>query len=274
MKFGLALSGGGIRGAVHIGILQGLIENNLYPDIIAGSSAGALIGLLYCSGISPAKMVSLSAQYEKSINSKITSSQAVKFPAGLIKGDYIEIALRALTRGKNFEQLFPKLAVVTTNVHTGEGIIFTSSELAKTTTAKNFTFSHDAKPWEAVRASIAIPGIFAPKIIGNHTLVDGSLVSHVPVDILKYLGAKKIVGVNLSFGLSENVNNAPQIILQTISIMGQRLSQTILSSYANIIIEPKTGKVNFWEINKTSQLINIGKSAVYDNLTALKELLV
>lgn len=273
MKFGLALSGGGIRGAVHIGILQGLLENALYPDIIAGSSAGSLVGLLYCSGIPPAKMVSLVSQYESSILSKKYSTQALRFPAGLIKGDYIEIALRALTMGKSFNQLSPKLAVVATNVVTGKGIVFTSSDLSKTR-AKDYTFSSQAQPWEAVRASISIPAIFIPKKIGKDTLVDGSLVSHVPADILKHLGAEKVVGVNLDFGLSSNVDSAPQLIMQTINIMGKKLSEAILTSYANIIIEPKTGKVNFWEINKTTELMELGKKAVYENLAALKELLV
>ncbi|KUO50015.1 MAG: hypothetical protein APF76_06000 [Desulfitibacter sp. BRH_c19] len=272
MNFGLALSGGGIRGAVHIGILQGLMENNLNPDIIAGSSAGSIVGLLYCSGISPTKMVSLVSQYESTLVPKY-STQALKLPAGLIKGDYIELALRALTKGKGFDQLSPKLAIVTTNVETGKGVVFTSKDLAKAS-AHDYTFSDKAKPWEAVRASISIPAIFLPKKIGNDTLVDGSLISHVPVDILKYLGTKNIVGINLGFGLSPNINSAPQMIMQTISIMGKRLSESILTSYANIIIEPKTGKVNFWEINKTTELVELGKKAVYENLTALKELLV
>jgi NTE family protein len=273
LKFGLALSGGGIRGAVHIGILQALIENNLYPDIIAGSSAGSLVGLLYCSGMSPVKMTSLISQYEKSIYFKNTSTHALKFPAGLIKGDYIEIVLRTLTRGKKFDQLFPKLAIVTTDVQTGKGIVFTSKQLIQAAT-KDYTFSDSANPWEAVRASISIPGIFVPKKIGNNILVDGSLVSHIPVDVLKILGVQKIVGVNLGFEMAKNIDNAPQMILQTISIMGQRLSEKILASYANVVIEPKTGKINFWEINKTKEMINIGKEAVYSNLTALKELLV
>ncbi|MEW6623672.1 MAG: patatin-like phospholipase family protein [Bacillota bacterium] len=273
MYFGLALSGGGIRGAVHIGILQGLLENNLYPDVIAGSSAGSLVGLLFCSGIAPGNMVSLVSQYEDSINSKVTSTLGIKIPAGLIKADYIEFALRTLTRGKSFNQLSPKLAVMTTDINTGQGIIYTSSDLAAPPT-NDFIFYHDAKPWEAVRASIAIPGIFAPKRIGKHTLVDGSLVSHVPVDVLKILGAKYIVGINLGFGVSDKVDTAPQIIMQTISIMGQRLTKRILSTYAHLIIEPDTGQVNFWEVQKIGQLIELGKQAVYANLTALKELLV
>lgn len=273
MKFGLALSGGGIRGAVHIGILQALIENSLYPDIIAGSSAGSIVGLLYCAGIPPKKMISLISQYEDSIINEEYSTYALTIHKGLIKGDYIELALRTITKGKSFHQLSPKLAVVTTNVVTGKGIIFTNTDLAKTK-SRDYIFSNKAQPWEAVRASISIPAIFVPKKIGKDTLVDGSLVSHVPVDVLKHLGTEKVVGINLDFGLSSKVNNAPQLIMQTINIMGKKLSETILTSYANIIIEPKTGKVNFWEINKTSELVEIGKKAVYENLTALKELLV
>ena len=273
LKFGLALSGGGIRGAVHIGILQALIENSLYPDIIAGSSAGSIVGLLYCAGIPPKKMISLISQYEDSIINEEYSTYALTIHKGLIKGDYIELALRTITKGKSFHQLSPKLAVVTTNVVTGKGIIFTNTDLAKTK-SRDYIFSNKAQPWEAVRASISIPAIFVPKKIGKDTLVDGSLVSHVPVDVLKHLGTEKVVGINLDFGLSSKVNNAPQLIMQTINIMGKKLSETILTSYANIIIEPKTGKVNFWEINKTSELVEIGKKAVYENLTALKELLV
>ena len=273
MKFGLALSGGGIRGAVHIGILQALIENSLYPDIIAGSSAGSLVGLLYCSGIPPAKIVSLVSQYEKSITNEEFSTHGLTIHKGLVKGDYIELALRTIIKGKNFNQLSPKLAIVTTNVVTGQGVVFTCADLAKTK-SKEYTFSNKATPWEAVRASVSIPAIFVPKKIGKDILVDGSLVSHVPVDVLRLLGTEKVVGINLDFGLSAKVDNAPQLIMQTINIMGKKLSETILTSYANIIIEPKTGKVNFWEIKKTAELVEIGKRAVYENLTALKELLV
>lgn len=266
MTFGLALSGGGIRGAVHIGILQGLMENNLYPDLISGSSAGSLIGLLYCSGIAPLNMASLVTEH---------SAQLLKIPAGLIKGDYIESAIKKITQGKTFDQLSPNLAVVTTDINTGKGIVFTNKKLAQTSGIEDYIFSNQAFPWEAVRASIAIPGIFYPKKISKRTLVDGSLVSHVPVDVLKYLGADKIVGINLAFGgSSSKTATAPELIMQTINIMGYRLSKLILKIYANIIIEPETGKVNFWEVNKTREMINIGKKAIYDNLTVLKELLV
>ena len=273
MKFGLALSGGGIRGAVHIGILQALIENNLKPDIIAGSSAGSIVGLLYCSGISPTKMVSLISQYESTLASKVYSAQTSKPPAGLIKGDYIELALRALTKGKSFEQLSPKLAVISTHAATGKGVVFTSRELAKTA-AQDYTFSDIAKPWEAVRASISMPAIFVPKKIGKDAFVDGSLINNLPVDILKYISVKNIVAITLNFGISPDIDSTPHLIIQTISIRGERLSETILSSYANIIIEPKTGKVNFWEVNKTTELVELGKKAIYENLSALKELLV
>ena len=174
-KLGIALSSGGARGFAHIGILQEFEKNNIHPDYVTGTSMGAIIGALYCSGHS-------AFEIEKLVKSKEwKTALKIAFPkAGLVKGDEIRNFLKKVLK-KNFKELNTRFTCIATNVDTGKKVVLNKGDLSK-----------------AVYASMAVPGIFTPLIYKNMVLVDGGLVEPVPTKQLKEEGIDFIIGVNLT----------------------------------------------------------------------------
>ena len=201
MKFGLALGGGGIRGAVHVGFLEVLLENNIKPDIIAGTSAGAIVAGVYSSGISPQKMQVLFSEQQSFIQSTMKKRLSL-IPSGLLGGGTLEFILKGLTKNKSMANLNPPATIVATDIHNGQPVIFTSPKLASHSRQKKCKFITRCSVSEAIRASTSIPGIFKPKKVQGHSLVDGGLVSNVPADVLKMMGVKRVLAVNLGFWLN------------------------------------------------------------------------
>lgn len=274
MKFGLALGGGGLRGAFHIGFLEVLLENGIKPDVIAGTSAGAIVAGVYASGVSPKKMQALFSEQQSLIQSTLEKRLSL-IPSGLIKGSTLEFILKGITKNKGFASLNPPTAIVATDIHNGQPVIFTSPQLAARSKQKNCTFITKSPVSEAIRASISIPGIFQPIKVKGYTLVDGGLVSNVPADVLKLMGVKKILAVNLGFSVikEKELDSAIGILLQAADIMGERISQQILDRYADLVIHPNTGEVSLWEIHKIPSLLELGRETARQNLQKVKKLL-
>jgi predicted acylesterase/phospholipase RssA len=176
LKIGLALGKGTARGFAHIGVLKILEENGIKPDMIAGTSAGAIAGALYASGMSPdvIKRTLLKTEWKEMFD-------FVTPVKGMVKGDKLEEYLRLLTQNKNFEDLSIPLFITATNVTKRKKIVFSKGNVAK-----------------AVRASMAIPGIFTPLSLDKDDYIDGGITNPIPVDVLKENGADIIIAVDLS----------------------------------------------------------------------------
>ena len=177
-KVGLALGGGAARGLSHIGVLKVLEENKIYPDVITGTSIGALVGALYAGGI-PIKDIE---QFAVGLDFKCLALLTdITLPvSGLIGGKRIITLIKSILGDLTFSQLKHEFACVATDIITGEQVVLQEGSLV-----------------EAVRASISLPGIFTPvRITGRH-LVDGGLVNEVPVSVCRELGAEFVIGVNV-----------------------------------------------------------------------------
>ena len=174
-KLGIALGGGGAKGFAHIGILQVLHENNIFPDFIAGTSMGAAIGAAYCAGRSPKEI----ALFVKKTN----LVKAIDFNVpkkGLISGNLMQETLDELVFNKTFSALKIPLAVVAFNLTTNEIIVFKKGAVSN-----------------AVRASMSIPGVFNPVFEGNNVYVDGAIANPTPFDIVKEMGADVVLAIDL-----------------------------------------------------------------------------
>jgi len=174
-KIGLALGGGGARGLTHIGVLKTLEKNNIKPDFIAGTSMGAVIGAAYAAGHSPESIeqIAKTTDWREIVNFTVPKS-------GLIQSFKIEEKLKDLTLNKTFEQLKIPFRAVAVNISKREKVVFHKGDLAR-----------------AIRASIAIPGVFTPVQIGHNLYVDGGLVDPTPYDVVKDMGADIIIAVDL-----------------------------------------------------------------------------
>ncbi|MCK4997135.1 patatin-like phospholipase family protein [Candidatus Pacearchaeota archaeon] len=171
-RVGLVLSGGGARGFAHVGIIKILNELKVKPVCISGCSMGAIIGVLYCLGHDGKNI-------EKMINElTLKNILRISFSHGG-NGSRIETYLNKLFENKNFEDLEIPLYINAVDIESSEEIIFDRGNLAK-----------------AVRASIAIPGMFKPAIINNRFLVDGGVKNNIPLQVLLDQKIDKIITVN------------------------------------------------------------------------------
>ncbi|WP_027525653.1 patatin-like phospholipase family protein [Bradyrhizobium sp. Ec3.3] len=176
---GLALGGGAARGFAHIGILRTLLANGIVPNVVVGTSIGAVVGGAYASGhLDTLEDWARSFQGVRNILSYLDIRLN---GSGLIGGEKLATRLEAAIGQTLIEDLSIKFATVATEVRTGHEIWLTRGRMV-----------------EAMRASYALPGIFAPVLIGDRWLVDGALVNPVPVSAARALGAEIVIAANLS----------------------------------------------------------------------------
>ena len=175
LKLGLALGAGGARGLAHIGILKVLDKAGFFPQYIAGTSMGAIIGALYASGKSPEEIEEL----VKTENWK--EMMDVTIPkTGFLQGKIVEEHLRKLLWNKPFHRLKIPLRVVAYNLTKKKEVIFSRGDVA-----------------QAIRASISIPGVFSPLIIKKEEYIDGAVANPTPFDIVRDMGADVVIAVDL-----------------------------------------------------------------------------
>jgi len=263
-KIGLALSGGAARGLSHIGVLQVLQQEGIPIDIIAGTSAGAVMGAVYASGQDTSKMIehALDAGWKR-----MAPLIDPSFPkTGFLKGKKITRLLSTYIGGNiRFSDLKIPFACVATDIDTGEEIVINSGLVL-----------------EALRASISIPGIFTVvKREGRH-LVDGGLTTPVPVNVVKRMGADFIIAVNVNpavtarMGKSSKVRiearkepNIFQIIMQSIYITTYSIAQHSLEG-ADIVIEPDLAHIGPGDFHKAGELIDQGQQAARKAIPEIK----
>ncbi len=182
-KLGLALGSGSARGFAHIGILRVLRNEGLPVDCIAGTSMGAIVGAAYAAGALP----QVEALLEKFDWKNMAGLLDPQIPvSGLFGGKHIEKLLRTLLGDLRIEEFSIPFAAIAADVATGEEVIFTSGDAVK-----------------AVRASMSIPGIFTPVPDEHRFLVDGGIVTPVPVRAARMLGADVVIAVNLAAEMSK-----------------------------------------------------------------------
>lgn len=177
-RIGIALGSGSARGLAHIGVLQALAEHGLEPDVVAGSSMGAMVGVMYAAG----RLNRLEAAFRSMDWLRIMTLLDPVLPrSGLIDGRKVEQFLGSMLSFECFEDLPKAFQAVATDVATGREVLFTRGALLP-----------------AVRASIAVPGIFTPVRQNGQVLADGGLVNPVPVSVARAMGAQFVVAVDLN----------------------------------------------------------------------------
>jgi NTE family protein len=176
-KLGIALGAGGARGWSHIGVLRELNAHGIFPEIVAGTSIGALVGGAYAAG----KLNELEIFARGLTRKRVISLMDVSFSGvSFLGGERLRRELEQEFSGLSFEDLDKKFATVATEVGTGHEIWLTKGDVG-----------------DAIRASYALPGIFEPVKINGRWLFDGALVNPIPVTLCRALGAEIVVAVNL-----------------------------------------------------------------------------
>lgn len=263
-KVGLALSGGAARGLAHVGVIRVLQEAGIPIDIIAGTSAGAVMGAVYASCCDSSIMLGLALDARwKKLAPLIDPS----FPwAGLIKGKKITSVLSGLIGGDiDFSDLKIPFACVATDIDTGEEIVMDSGPVL-----------------DALRASISIPGIFTVTRREGRFLVDGGLTTPVPVNVVRRMGADFVIAVNVNPDVSARMGksgrkragarknpNIFQVMMQSFYITTHSLAQGSLAN-ADVVIEPDLSHIGAGDFHKAPELIAQGEKAARNSLPEIK----
>lgn len=247
---GLALGGGAGKGFAHIGVLKVLREAEIPIHLIAGTSIGALIGSLYAAGI-PLPVIE---QLSVSLKRKHWVDFRMK-NRGLIQGQKVEEMLKLLTKDGEFKDLMIPFAAVATDLLTGQEVVFRKGNVAK-----------------AVRASIAIPGIFSPVEMDGYLLVDGGVVERVPAQLARQMGANIVIAVDLGFSDRPRIASIFDVIYQSIDIMQQKMVAHQLS-FADVAICPPLGHINGFRFENVEECIALGAEATRNALPRIRELL-
>ncbi|GAA0338895.1 patatin-like phospholipase family protein [Bacillus carboniphilus] len=250
-KIGIALGAGGARGFAHLGVLKALEDAGIKVDMIAGSSMGSIVACFYSSGHSIEWLYTLSKAFRRKYYLDFTVPKM-----GFIAGKRIKEFIRLLTHNKNLEDLEIPVSVVTTDIKTGEKVVFTQGPIA-----------------EAVRASIAIPGIFVPEKYQGRVLVDGGVVDRVPVSVVKEMGADIVIGVDVSsVRMNEEVNTIYDVIMQSYDIMQMELVRTSELT-SDIMICPKVDMYSGRAFTNIEEIINIGEEEAKKQLPIVQDVL-
>lgn len=284
MEFGLALSGGAIRGAAHIGVLKALEEENLYPSWISGSSAGSIVAGLYSIGYSPTEIediaLSLGSEvYDLNITGllngvlKLAIGKPCTF-SGIIKGNKLEKLIKRLTKAQSIKDCNIPTAITGVDINNGRTIYYMSNKISFVDN-KQYMYIDDVALYKAIRASISIPVIFKPTVIDGLTLVDGGVTDNLPGTILKQMGAKRVLGVYLGYcgQLVKGIDNIVEIANQSLDIMQYNM---IRSNNNNLdyIINPKLYDVSLTDFNRMPECIEKGYKITKENIRDIKKAII
>ncbi|MGB9867237.1 MAG: patatin-like phospholipase family protein [Bacillota bacterium] len=238
-KLGIALSGGAARGLAHIGVLDVLCDAGCKPWCVTGTSAGAIMGALFCCGFTPKEMLNLARQ--------VTWAKLVRpvVPRdGLLDTDRLEAFLRGLAGDVCFEGLKVKLGVVVTDLVNAQRLLVTTG-----------------KVWPAVVASCAIPGAFRPVRKDGTVLVDGGVLENVPVRAAFQLGATSVIACDVTHTVERQYpSNMLQVIVQSLEAMQKRQSE-LDSALADVVIRPNLTGLSMWDLSKADEYYQRGKQA-------------
>lgn len=247
---GISLGGGCLRGVAHIGALKEILKHNITITHVAGTSAGAVVGGLYASGLHPDQMED--ALDDLSIRKHLDFNFSLK---GWLKGDRIYQTLLKLTDGKWFSDLAIPLAVVCVDLYSRELTIITEGEVAK-----------------ALRAAIAIPGVFLPVEMEGKLLVDGYILNNNPADIVRKMGAKHVTAIRVQSS-NKQIRKPKSLISsvnQYIDIASHTHTEQLLRYHADVIMDIDLLNVGRFEPKSLSKVIQVGQTEARKILTREK----
>jgi NTE family protein len=221
MKVGLALGGGAARGFAHVGVIKALESQGIEVEVIAGTSAGSLVGALYAAGNNGFALQKTALKMDEATISD-WSVPLFANSTGVLKGIGLQNYVNKEVKQVPIEKLKKAFGAVATDLNTGQAVLFRRGNTGM-----------------AVRASSAVPGVFQPVKIGDKLYVDGGLVAPVPVKYAREMGADFVIAVNISAHPNIAASSSSlTILLQSFSIMGQTINQHELKN-ADIVIRPE-----------------------------------
>jgi len=245
-KIGLALSGGGVRGFAHLGVLKVLKKYEISVDAVAGTSAGALAAALFAVGtdLEMVEKIFLEVNLKKLLNVRFHRT-------GLVDGGNLIELVRMFTKNKNIEDAAIPLRIVAVDLVKRETVVFERGNIA-----------------DCVRASIAIPGIFTPVKKDGMLLVDGFVLNNCPDDIVKSMNTDIVIAVNLDIKTYDEPANIFEVVLRSLEIMSGKKSPC-----ADVVISPLTQPVGQLDFSKAKDCLLMGETAAEAKIFEIKKVI-
>jgi NTE family protein len=297
LSIGLVLGGGAARGLAHIGVLRTLMAHGIRPDVIAGTSIGAVVGGLFAAG----ELDTFEDWCRQLTRRRVLGYLDLSFGgSGLISGGRLVRKLESALRDTGFADLPMRLVAIATEIGTGHEIWLTRGRLS-----------------EAMAASYALPGIFPPKLIGGRWLMDGAMVNPLPISAARALGARLVIAVNLNadnFGRGTTIqNHGPNaeddarraqyeldrsrrgifrphrlfhrqffgasdrpglstVMVEAFQVMQDRITRSRLAGDPpDVMISPRLGRINLFDFHRANDAIAIGAEAAKKSIEAISE---
>lgn len=286
MSFGIALSGGGAKGAAHVGVLMALCENNLIPSSVSGTSMGAIVGGLYAMGYPPEKLkeiiIKFSKNYRKYIDPcygnyfmalmQFMSNSSITLP-GFIKGDKVERYLKNLTKNIAISSVQTPLVIPAVDLISGKTIVYSNIHPKTNNTTSNIVWKNDIPLHSAMRASSSLPAIFYPKKINNAVLVDGGITHIIPIELLMQTGEKNILAINISQEYEKpKSTNIFDVTTHSFELMQNELKNFSLGK-EKFLITPKLPKnAEMLSFNHMPEFVKAGYNSTIAVMPKLKQL--
>ncbi|SDS52439.1 NTE family protein [Halopseudomonas litoralis] len=277
-RTGLVLSGGGARGLAHIGVLKQIEAMNIPIHAIAGTSMGAVIGGLYAAGYSADELEKIALEldwpaalsdaplredipYRRKqddrdflVKQRLSFKEGkLSFPLGILQGQNLGLVLESLLVHTNDIDEFDRLPIpfraVATDIATGDAVVFKSGHLP-----------------QAIRASIGLPGFFAPVMVDGRMLVDGVLSKNLPVDVAREMGVDRVIVVDIATPLkpASDMHSILDIMDQTTTLLTRNNTQEQLATLTehDMLLQPELGAIAFSSFAETDQAIAAGEQSL------------
>ena len=248
-RFGLVLSGGAVRGAAHLGVLQIFDEEGIRPDLVVGASAGSVVGGLYCAGLSPLELQQIGKEMQWGRLGRL-----VRPGLGFFDLSRMEGVIDELTGGITIEELSIPFAAVAVDILSRELIVLRQGSLAR-----------------AIRASCSLPGIFTPLEDDNRLLIDGGALNNLPVGVAQDMGGDYLIAVDLVPPPIAPMQRPENIFeMWGLSIYTVMRARYIDAHLADVHIQPDIANTSFFDFGQFDLLVQKGREAALAHVGRIK----
>ena len=297
MKIGIALSVGGIRGIAHAGVLKALEDNGIKIDIIGGTSSGSLIASLYAMGYTPYYIYVLFKRYAGEIIA-VETKPIISGIGGFLFNKKIQVT--GLKSGKSLEEAYNELAlkkgikimkeiqmplvipavdmcsskeyIFTSKIPNNEKASNTKENIKTDTMHPTIPYITDISVGKSVRASSSFPVVFSPCEYNNHLFLDGGILNNIPVNEIKKQGADKVIAVNFDSQPVNKESNIMDLMMKTLDIMGDKISDENMANSDYILTIPSDG-TGLLDTSKLDFCYQSGYKTTISKMKELKQLL-
>lgn len=276
MKLGVAFSGGGVKGAAHIGVLKALRENNIKIDAVAGTSAGSIVAVLYALGYTEDEMIKLFRYFAKGmlkanpgeVVTNVKNGKGLRID-GAFSSVNIELAIKEVAKYKNvsnINELSIPIAIPTVDINTSKKYVFTNYN------QEDDYYIRDIEIAKAVRASCTYPGVFAPFDYGEYRFVDGGVLDNIPADEVKKLGVDKILTIKFVLNRNSKPRGIYGITMKCVDTIYEGLSKEAIET-SNYICDIDVSKANAFSIGKIDYCYEEGYKYAISRINEIRKML-